>query len=245
MIKRILIVLLLVVLGGYFVIAITFFNKPAETETCQSVNLSVNDSVRAGFIDSHEIEQILKARNLYPLGKKITEINTREIVDALQENPLISQALCYRSATGKICIEVSQRLPVLRILSENGINCYVDGKGHIMKPDNTRYTAHLVIVTGEVTTAYIKKLLPLGRLIREDAFWSSMIEQIHITASGDVELIPRVGDHIVFLGKPEKFQDKLHRLRLFYEKGLSQIGWNKYSRINLEFGNQIICTKKK
>ena len=29
-----------------------------------------------------------------------------------------------------------------------------------------------------------------------------------------------------------------------FEKGLNQVGWNKYSRISLEFNNQIICTKK-
>ncbi|HJC97601.1 MAG TPA: cell division protein FtsQ, partial [Candidatus Phocaeicola merdavium] len=29
-----------------------------------------------------------------------------------------------------------------------------------------------------------------------------------------------------------------------YEKVLSQVGWNKYERISVEFNNQIICTKK-
>ena len=39
-------------------------------------------------------------------------------------------------------------------------------------------------------------------------------------------------------------EEKFERLKTFYEKGLNQIGWNKYSRISLEFNNQIICTKK-
>ena len=36
---------------------------------------------------------------------------------------------------------------------------------------------------------------------------------------------------------------KLDRLGKFYKYGLSQAGWNKYSYINLEFDNQIICKK--
>ena len=52
------------------------------------------------------------------------------------------------------------------------------------------------------------------------------------------------GDHLVYLGKLENFEDKLARLKEFYKKGLNRVGWNKYSRINLEFNNQIICTKR-
>ena len=55
---------------------------------------------------------------------------------------------------------------------------------------------------------------------------------------------PGLGDHLVYLGKLENFEDKLARLKEFYKKGLNRVGWNKYSRINLEFSNQIICTKR-
>ena len=55
---------------------------------------------------------------------------------------------------------------------------------------------------------------------------------------------PRVGDHIVYLGKLDQFEDKLDRLKVFYKKALNEVGWNKYSRISLEFNNQIICTKR-
>ena len=73
-----------------------------------------------------------------------------------------------------------------------------------------------------------------------------------------VELVPRVGNHIIHLGKlPESSQrqqrkqlvteftnKKMDRLEKFYRYGLSQAGWNKYSYINLEFDNQIICKKR-
>ena len=51
-------------------------------------------------------------------------------------------------------------------------------------------------------------------------------------------------EHIIFLGKPGDYEEKFERLKIFYKKGLNQVGWNKYSRISLEFSNQIICTKK-
>ena len=245
MIKKILLTLLLLVFGAYFIVAITLFNKPSDTEVCTSVYINVKDSVRAGFINGQEVTRILKATSLYPTGLLVKDINTRAIEDKLMENPFIDNAECYRSATGRVCIEVSQRLPILRILSRTGESCYLDARGNHMASGNALYAAHLPIVTGYVTRDYaIKHLLPLGQEIQDDEFWDSMIEQINITEDGNVELVPRIGDHIVYLGRPEQFDDKLYRLKIFYEKALSQIGWNKYSRINLEFSNQIICTKK-
>lgn len=121
----------------------------------------------------------------------------------------------------------------------------MDAQGHNMSSGNTLYTAHLPVVTGHVTSQYVKtNLLQFGQFIQDDEFWDSMIEQINITEDGAVEIVPRIGDHIVYLGKPELLEEKLERLRIFYEKGLNKIGWNKYTRINLEFSNQIICTKK-
>ena len=33
-----------------------------------------------------------------------------------------------------------------------------------------------------------------------------------------IELVPRVGDHLVYLGKLDNFEDKLARLKEFYKK---------------------------
>ena len=92
----------------------------------------------------------------------------------------------------------------------------------------------------------------------QDEFWKNQIVQINILPDRGVELVPRVGDHIVYLGylptssnqqkRLALIQDftkqKLTRLEKFYKYGLSQAGWNKYSYINLEFDNQIICKKR-
>lgn len=68
--------------------------------------------------------------------------------------------------------------------------------------------------------------------------------QINVLADGSMEIVPRVGDHIAYLGEPVYVQRKLKRLEKFYKYGLSQAGWNKYSYVNVEFDNQIICKRK-
>jgi len=37
---------------------------------------------------------------------------------------------------------------------------------------------------------------------------------------------------------------KLTRLMKFYRYGLPKAGWNKYSYVNLEFDNQIVCKRR-
>ena len=88
-------------------------------------------------------------------------------------------------------------------------------------------------------------LKQFGLLLLDDPFWHSQIEQINVLPDGSVEMIPRVGDHIVYLGQPTHLKEKLTRLEKFYRYGLSKAGWNKYSYINIEFNNQIICKRRK
>ena len=92
-----------------------------------------------------------------------------------------------------------------------------------------------------------------------DNMWKNLIVQINVLPDLGIELVPRVGNHIVYIGQLPTAKDKnersklindyiekkLTRLEKFYKYGLSQAGWNKYSYINLEFDNQIICKKRK
>ena len=71
MIKKVLLTLLVLLFGFYFVAAITVLNRTNDNLICQEVNLAVSDSVRAGFVSSQQIEQILLTNNLYPKGKAL------------------------------------------------------------------------------------------------------------------------------------------------------------------------------
>ena len=134
-------------------------------------------------------------------------------------------------------------LPLLRVMAANGDNYYIDSKGKVMPIPNS--SAHVAVVTGSVDRDFAtKELYKLGIFLQNHPLWEAQIEQINVTPAKELELVPRVGEHIIFLGKPGDYEEKFERLKIFYKKGLNQVGWNKYSRISLEFSNQIICTKK-
>ena len=243
MIKRLFILLFLLVITTYLVIAVTLFNDRSETTTCQGLELVINDSIDYGFISKDEILKLLNAKKLSPIGKEMRDVNTRVIEDELKLHPLIENVECFRTPSNRIGIEVTQRLPILRIMSDNGDNYFIDEKGEIMPLSNS--SANVIIATGNIDRTYAsKELYEFGRFLQKSDLWQAQIQQINVTASKELELVPRVGDHIIFLGKPGNYKNKFEKLETFYKKALNQIGWNKYSHISLEFDNQIIFTKK-
>ena len=227
----------------YLVIAVTTFNAKPEEQTCEGMELVINDSIDYGFITPKEVLRVLTKEKISPIGKKMGEINTRLLEDALKQHPLIGEVECYRIPNGKVGIEVTQRIPLLRIMATNGENYYLDDKGVTMPTANN--AANVAVATGYIDKGFAQnELFELGMFLRENPFWNAQIQQINVTATKELELVPRVGDHIIFIGKPGNYEKKFERLKIFYKKGLNQVGWNKYSRISLEFENQIICTKK-
>lgn len=245
MLKKILILCAVLLLGAYLVVAMTRLNRQPAEATCRDIVLNIGQDTRPeGFITEAELEKLLKKGNLYPQGKKMADIRCRDIESYLEKSPFIENAECYKSPADRVCIEVTQRIPVLRIMADNGEQYYLDSKDGIIPLSG--YAAHLPVVTGPVTHKNAGPLLhELSLCIRKDSFWNSQVEQIHVTPAGELEMIPRVGDHVVFLGKPKDMEGKLARLKTFYQKALNKVGWNKYTRISLEFNNQIICTKKR
>lgn len=253
--KKTIIMALDAVLAVYLVFAITSFSEPAKPAVvCKKCNIMIADENTNGFLKADDVTKILKASKLMPVSKTFVEISTRAIEDRLKSMAFVKTAQCYKSQNGDVTINITQRLPLLRIKSETGEDYYIDERGGVMP--NSNYVSDLIIATGHVDKRYaIDYLMPMAELMMENELWSNMFEQINVTEKGGIELVPRIGDHIIFIGTLPtaktsimrkqaigKFLNtKLSRLEKFYKHGLSKAGWNRYDYINLEFDNQIIC----
>ena len=70
MLKNLFIFLFLVLLTIYLAIAVTAFNGKPDEQTCEGMELVINDSIDYGFITKREILRLLNAKKLSPIGKK-------------------------------------------------------------------------------------------------------------------------------------------------------------------------------
>ena len=257
--KKSLLVTVDIVLAVYLLCAFTVFNKPDETaRVCTKAKIVVADESSNGFINANEITKRLKSAGLYPLGKLMRDINAREIEEKLKKSPFVKTAQCYKTEDGEVNVSITQLLPVIRVKADNGDDYYLDDKDCIMP--NSLYTSDLIIATGNIPRWFARRYIsPLGKAIMGNDMWKNLVVQVNVLPDRSIEIVPRIGDHIVHLGplpeanSKEKRQElinqfvdrKLTRLEKFYKYGLAQAGWNKYSYIDIEFDNQIICRKTK
>lgn len=244
MIKRMLLLLLLLGVIAYLVLAITWFSRPAQGLECRNLVLVVKDTARASFVSKEELKALLTQKDLYPVGRPLKQVQTALIEEELRKHPMADKVECYVSSGGDVCIAVTQRNPILRVFTASGDTYYVDEKGGIM-PATGKNSVYVPVATGMIEKGFAEKeLYRFALFLQENPFWNAQIEQIYVRPGQNIELVPRVGNHLIYMGKLQQVEQKLERLKKFYQKGLNQVGWDKYSYINVEFGNQIICTKR-
>ena len=256
--KTIIFYVLDVILAFYLVMAITSWNTPDKKHRiCTKVNINISDSNNSGFLSAEEIKAILEKDKLYPLNRQLSSIEPRKIEEALKVGPFVDTAQCYITENGHINIRISQRMPIIRIKNNKGEDYYLDDNGGILP--NSKYTSDLIIATGDISKWFAHfAITPMAKAINKSEFWLNQIEQINVRPDRGIELVPRVGNHIIFIGYlpirrnkaandkgiDEFVTKKLERTEKFYRYGLSQAGWNKYSYIDVEFDTQIICKRR-
>ena len=229
-------------LMAYLAVAMGHLNTPDQTDiTCKEVGITISDQSKCGFLSAKEVKNILTRNKVYPKGQTLNDINPRDIENVLKKSSLIYDVECHKTPHGFVGINVMQRLPVIRVKSDSGRDNYLDASGN------------------EISKTFARDYLSIvGQYMINHEFWNNQIEQINVLNDKSIEIVPRIGDHVVCLGQlPEsadsvkrvknvnEFLDrKLSRLDKFYRYGLNLSGWNKYDYINLEFDNQIICRKR-
>jgi cell division protein FtsQ len=231
--------------------------------TVRSLQVTVNYGQADILVTKHDIDSLILASNGSVTGHPLWELNTEHIEGPIRSQPYVDEAHVYLTNNGNVYVDIIQRQPILRIIASNYSSCYVDGHGKLL-PLNPNYPARVLVASGYISDSVLKhppntldKLLAdsndrasslsalfrLAIFIHSHPFFRSQIEQIYVDKTGEVELIPKVGNHVILLGRVEDLEDKFQRLYVFYKLGLNKIGWNKYNVINIKYKNQVVCSK--
>lgn len=243
--KKILVITGICLLAGYLIFSAFYFQEKPKEGVCTNLEVEIaNSSHNDQFIETEDIVKFVKEKGLNPVGKQLKDINTNAIEEAIRSNQLVKAASVFVTNNGAIKISIEERKPILRVISDKGENYYIDNSGNKM-PLSRRFTAYLPIATGAIKEEFAKtELYKFALFLQEDKFWNAQVEQIVVMPNKDIKLIPRVGDHQIILGDLNGYKERLDKLMSFYENGLNEAGWNKYSIINLKFDKQVVCTKR-
>lgn len=242
--KKITILVLIIVLGIVLPVVLSCF-VPEKVETvCAGIEIVIDDAGVYNFVSEKNVENYLTSSGLNPVGKKYGDISLIEMERKLSGMSMVKNVVCFFENNGTLCIKVTQRKPVFRVKDVNN-DYYMDTDRQRM-PTSIRYSAYVPVVTGNVDFSFAENdLYDFIVYLQNKSRWNAAFSQIYVYPDNRVELIPRVGDFVITMGTLDSYESKLKKLDLFLEKMPEYIGWNKYSEINLEYRNQVVCTKCK
>ncbi len=242
--KKFLIILLSALTIGYLVFSVIYLGKSSKEDVCESFEVIIKDSVNVQFVNEADIINQVKNNKIYPVGEKMSNINTLEIRDIILKNRLVETANVYQAQDGIIVASITQRKPILRVMSDIKGNFYIDNKREKM-PISSNFAVYVPVATGAISEEFAKnELYYFAMFLQENPDWDAWVEQIVVKPNNDVELIPRIGDFKILFGKLNNYPEKFAKFALFIEKGLNVVGWNRYSEVNLKYDNQVVCTLK-
>ena len=252
--------ILVVIPALYLIIMPVWLASFYESKPCSGVAISITDSSDYHFVTKRQLLNLVSGNNGKIVGRPVKSVSLSEIENRINVLRELKVAEVYMTIDGILHVYANQRNPVMRVVPDEGGDYFIDEEGVLIRRRNL-YTPRLHIIEGNITisqpmlegvslldttikSSVLRDVYHFVRYIAGDNFWSAQIDQIYVDGREEIDLIPRVGNHLIHLGTFENYRGKLKNLSAFYDKVLPEVGWNKYSVINLEFKDQIVCRKR-
>ncbi len=194
---------------------------------------------------SYETVNKLLIQKLNASGLQRKEnINLKQLETYLGGHEMVENAEIYLTLSGELGAIIKQRTPVLRVACDTDAY-YYDTQGKRM-PLSDNYSARVPITADTISEEGDSDLIVLSRMINEDEFLKKQIIAIDRLEKGEgfeYELKTRVGEQKIVLGDLQRIDKKIAKLKVFYNKTMSDSTYTNYQTINLKFNDQIVCEK--
>lgn len=230
---------------------IAFTEGRQEQLVVGDVRVKMANNYENHFLDEQDILSLMDFDQVAMKGARFSEVNMREVERKIRRQPFVEDAQLYSDLKGNIIVKASLRRPIARIVRNDGPDGYIAEDGTIM-PVSDKFTSRVILVSGGYVPTLLKQrnlasteegrmLMRVVETIRADDFWSAQIAQLNIDSKMRITMLPQVGNERIEFGKPERVEQKFDKLMIFYKEILPRMGWNKYSRVNLEYAGQIVA----
>jgi len=234
-------------------------NSAYDKTLCKGmiVNISYQDSII--IIDDKEI--IEYTYGLYnDISKiRIKDINLSSISEIIKTHPYVLSAKIFKGVDGYIHAEVIQRSPLVRVFNTHSESFIIDREGVII-PLRSTEVLRIPVASGFIIEKFddikfknvnalvnnqksLLNIYDFAMEISKDNFLTEQISQIYILKNGNIEIIPAIGNHTIHIGNLTNLEEKLFKLHILYSRIATVTNMKKYSYVNLEYKNQIVCKK--
>ena len=214
------------------------------------------------LISKQEVDSIVHSHFGLLQGTPMNQVDVGAIQIAVNRHPAIQSCNVYMGVDGILNIDIQQRAPMFRVRNSDGSGFYVDTLGQSFNLLD-RAVAYVPIFSVEgvmgameypatkefydentLGLTYLDELIVFGNHMRKHSDLKDWTEHVHLTSMGTIEVIPRIGRHVIEYGSVYNLDMKTKMLFQFYRSQVYITDLEKYSRLNLNFENQVICEKR-
>lgn len=240
--RKLLKILTWIGIAAWFVVILGFVSSESKQVLCNRLDIQLSDTVMHRFVTVSDVRKLLEEGDMQLQGYPLEDIDTRKLETLLEQNAYIKNAEVSTDISGRMEVDVEQRVPLVRIMPSGKEGFYLDTEGEVL-PLSEQYTPLLLLLSGNVSDTG-PEVCEFCTFLSDHPLWKEQIVQVYVNKRGEYELVPRVGAHHILMGSLDDWEIKLRNLELLYKQGLSVYGWNTYGTINLKYTNQVICTKR-
>lgn len=225
------------------IVGILWARDKGRDEVCTEVEVLVVNEDSTHFVTPAGVIEELERKHIVVKGKPVWQINVEDIEKLLGESQYIEDVECMFENGGRLKIEVSQIVPVMRVF-DGDQSYYVNKDGKRMTAVST-FHADVPIVEGHFTSSYCPlRLLPMIKHVEQDSSLRALVTMYYMRDSNNIFIVPSIKGHVVNMGNCEGYEGKFKKLQLFYNKVMPVKGWMHYDTISVKWDYQVVATKR-
>jgi len=225
---------LLVLISGLFYSTISVNNLRDISETNIYIDNSNNLFITKDSIKSAVIE-IITTKNI-----RKSSVHLKALEFELNKIELVRKSNVFIDVNGTIVIDIEQRKPIARFIDNKS---YLDEDGLVM-PKSKYYSARVPVIKGYTNSQdQLDLIYKLSNYIKDDKFLSQSATEILIDSNSNFSIKLRDYRFKILIGQLNNLDLKIKNFKAFYINASANQILNKYSVINLQFDNQVVCVK--
>ena len=220
---------------------------------CKGVSINISGARDNFFINKTEINNILEKLCGGSLpGKSISSFNLALIENTLKKDQWIKNAELFFDNNAVLRVDVVEREPVARIFTKTGSSFYLDSSLAVL-PLSDKTSARVPVFSNfsphengltKSDSVLLNDIKNISSYILNDPFWMAQVDQVDITPEKTFEMIPKIGNQVILFGNADNYREKFDNLLTFYKQVATKVGWNTYSKINVQYKGQVVAVKR-
>ncbi len=234
--------ILITFLVSFSIFIIIFASSQFHTGLVRQINIIITDSTNLRFVNKKMLYAKIKMRFGNLLDKKVNLIQINEIENELLKIPFISSINVYIGISKDLNIKVNQKKPIARVIEKNS-SYYMNSSGNAF-PTSNIFSVRVPIIYGNLNNENKKLIVNLLQYISKSKWLWKYVIGLKIYDYNRCTIYPIDKSYTIELGKLENIKKKFAKLKYFYLANYNTIEKGIYKNLNIEFDNQIVCTKR-